>query len=188
MIKRLTWQEDAVLSLRLREDLYSLVQMRRNQLLQFFAVSKSTNTWTGTDLNAEPTLCFRFVAENKLKPLFVEKLKPEHVIPSRLPIERRMLNPVFGNDGEHGANLVELTPEYEVIGARIIKAGLTIADDLDLIYAFELAGMLGDAEKLRRRLIRYFDSGINWDEAKPFLFKDIAPPPPHWQAPASLPA
>ena len=72
--------------------------------------------------------------------------------------------------------------------ARIIKAGVTIDDDLDLIYAFELAGMLGDPEKLRRRLVRFFDSGVNWDEAKPFLFKDIAPPPPHWQAPASLPA
>lgn len=188
MLKKISWTENAVFSLQLRDDLFTLVQMRRNQIMQFFAVSKRVNEWEGTDLNKEKTLCFRFVAENKLKPLFADKLGPEQVVASALPIEKRVLNPVFGNNGDHGANLVELTSDYEVVGAAIIKAGLTMQDDLDLIYTYELAGMMGDPEKLRKRLVRYFDTGVNWDESKAFLFKDIEPPPPHWTASGSAAA
>lgn len=183
MLKKITWQDNAVFSMQLREDLFSLVQMRKNGLMQFFAISKTDNAWNGTDLNQEKTLFTRFVAEKNLKALIVEKLEPEVVKPTTKAIEKRMLSAVIGNNGNYGAKLIELTPEYESLGGAVLKEGLTPEHDLDLIYAYELAGVAGDAEKIRKRLIRYFDTGVDWDDAKGFIFKDIALPPAHWQAP-----
>lgn len=38
--------------------------------------------------------------------------------------------------------------------------------------------MIGAPEKLRTRLLRYFETGVNWDDSKSFLFKGIPLPPP----------
>jgi hypothetical protein len=62
--------------------------------------------------------------------------------------------------------------------AATFKDGLTIEDDLDVIYTHEYVGMVGDPEKLRTRLVRWFDAGVNWDDSKAFIFKGIQPPPP----------
>jgi len=177
MLKKIVWNEDSVFSLQLREDLFTLVQMRRNHLMQFFVVRNSTNEWAGTDLNAEYSLFYIFVAENRLKSLFVEKIETSLVTPSREPIPTLMLSAVIGNAGVHGAQLIELTPDYSSYGGRVVKDGLTVEHDLDLIYRHELCGMYGDPEKIRNRLLRYFDTGVNWDESKAFLFKGIQPPP-----------
>ena len=177
MLKKIRWQENAVFSIQLRDDVFSLMQMRKNGLMQFFAISKANNDWTGTDLGREKTLFTRFVAEKNLTSLIVDQLAREVVRPTGNAIETRMLSAVIGNNGQHGARLIELTPEFESLGGVILKEGLTPERDLDLIYAYELAGVAGDAEKIRKRLIRYFESGVNWDDAKSFIFKDIALPP-----------
>ena len=36
MLKKITWEEGKVFSLKLKEDLYTLVQMRADYYLQFF--------------------------------------------------------------------------------------------------------------------------------------------------------
>lgn len=181
MLKKVTWTENAVFSMQLRDDLFTLVQMRKNHLMQFFAISKTSNDWAGTDLNKVQSLGTRYVAEKNIKSLLVEQLEPMVVIPDCRPIERRMLRAVIGNHGDHGADLIELTDSYDSLDAKVIQRGLTVENDLDLIYSYEMSGMLGDTEKLKARLLRYFDTGVNWDASKEFIFKGIAPPPPHYQ-------
>jgi len=178
MKKKVVWAEDSVFSLQLREDLFTLVQMRRNHIMQFFDVRRPINDWTGVDLNTHRALFYIFVAENRIKLLFVDKLDATQVTPSREPIPKLMLSAVIGNAGVYGASLIELDSDYSTEKQRIVKESLTPGRDLETIHKHELVGMIGDPEKLRKRLIRYFDTGVNWDDAKSFLFKGIPLPAP----------
>jgi hypothetical protein len=177
MLKRVNWTDDAVFSLRLRDDLYTLVQMRRNHIMQFFDLWRADGSWKGVDLGAERSLFFAFVAEQKLKSLLVERVDTDSVRPSNEPIPRVMLSAVIGA-GTYGANLVELTPDFSSYGARVLKENLSPEGDLELIHKHELVGMLGDSEKLRQRLVRYVETGVNWDNSKSFIFKGIKLPEP----------
>ena len=180
MLKKIVWEDDAIFCIKLREDLFSLVQMRKNQIIEFFDIKNFENKWENINLNLEKSLFFLYVAENNLKNIFVQKIEHSFIKPSKHPIAKYMLSAVLGNNGDHGANLVELTPEYESYGAKIVKEKLTIEYDIEILYQFELAGMVGSTEKLTKRLVRYFDTGVNWDDSKKFLFQGIQPPPPHW--------
>lgn len=180
------WCSGTVLSIKLRDDLFTLAQMREHNLMQFFAISKPDNVWAGTDLNAVPSLGMRFIAERNMKTLFVGKQTAATVTPTMQPIETRMLRHLVRPDGSFGADLIDTTPAADVVNATLLKADLDSKHDLAIIYQYELCGMLGDAEKLRKRLLRFFDTGINWDDAKSFLFKQIALPPPHWQPGSAL--
>ena len=177
-MKRLTWKDDTVLSVQLRPDLFTLAQMRVASLMQFFDIRSDDGAWADVDLSTvTPLFCIK-VAENRLKPLFVDVVPVDAVEPNRRSVPTRMIDYRFGGGGDHEADLVELTDSYSNIGADVIKEGLTIDDDLDVIYAHEYVGMFGDPEKLRTRLVRWFDAGVNWDDSKAFVFKGIEPPPP----------
>lgn len=176
MLKKIVWKEDTVLSLILRPDLYTLAQMRSDSLMQFFDIRNDNGVWKEIDLNAIPQLFCIKVAENRLKSLFVELVGVDNAKPNHKSIPNKMIDYRFVKDGNYEADLVELTDRYSNIGAKVIKAGLTIDKDLDTIYSHEYVGMFGDPEKLRKRLIRYFDTGVNWDESKSFIFKGIHPP------------
>jgi hypothetical protein len=177
-VKRLTWHEDAVLSVRLRPDLYTLAQMRQNSLMQFFDLRSEDGSWADVDLTTvEPLFCV-YVAERRLKPLLVAVVPPEDVQPNRRPTPTLMITYRFSGDGDHQADLIELTDGYTSIGAEVVQEGLSIEDDLDVVYGHEYVGMFGDPEKLRTRLVRWFDTGVNWDDSKVHVFKGIQPPPP----------
>lgn len=178
MLKRIVWKDNDVFSVRLRDDLFTLAQMRTNQIMQFFDVFRTTNDWSGLDLNSVRSLFYLFVADNRLKPLFVEKLTQKVVMPSEEPIPKLMLSFTVGENNTYGADLIELTDSYESYGGRVVKSNLSEKDDLKLIHTHELCGMVGDPEKIRNRLLRYVETGVNWDEGKSFIFKGIQPPLP----------
>ena len=177
MLKRVSLKENDVVSLQLRDDLFTLAQMRRNHIMQFFDVHSTKSGWGEVDLNGKPSLFFAFVAENRFKPILVAKVGSSEVVPSRAAIPRLMLSSRY-EDGGFGADLVELTETYDSYPVRVVKERLSIDEDLELIRRHELTGMLGDAEKLKKRLIRHFDTGVNWDDAKSFLFKGVPLPAP----------
>jgi hypothetical protein len=177
MLKKIVWKEDTVLNVKLRSDLFTLAQMRPNSLMQFFDIRSKDGIWDGIDLTNVPTLFCIYVAENRLKSLFVELVPVEKVMPNHRPVPTKMIAYRFGANENHEADLVELTEDYSNIGARVIKTALTIEKDLDVIYTHEYVGMFGDPEKLRKRLVRFFDTGVNWDASKAFIFKGIQPPP-----------
>lgn len=174
MLKKITWQEGKVLSLKLRDDLYTLVQMRKNYYLQFFDLINAQDSWTGIDLEKTDTLFFIFASTKVFKGLAISEPSLETISIDKRPPEKKLLRAIIG--GNYGADLIELTESFETLDATTIKSNLKLADDLDTIYRYELSGMLGDPEKLRNRLINYFDNGINFDKSKEFLFKEISPP------------
>ncbi|MBE8593618.1 hypothetical protein IQK56_23360 [Pseudomonas sp. MAFF 301449] len=174
MLKKIAWQENKVLSLKLKDELYTLVQMREDYYLQFFDLTSNEDTWTDVDLEKVDTLFFIFTSTQALKGLAISEPSLDKIsIDKRVP-EKKMLRAIIG--GNYGADLIELTDSFETLDAVTLKSNLTLADDLNTIYKYELSGMLGDPEKLRNRLINYFDNGINWDKSKEFLFKGISPP------------
>ncbi|WPN57895.1 hypothetical protein [Pseudomonas sp. P9_31] len=175
MLKKITWQDGTILSLKLRDDLYTLVQMREDYYLEFFDIKNSRDEWSDIDLGKTDILFFNFTATKALKTLAISAPPLEKVAADNRRPQRILLRAIIG--GNYGADLIELTDSLEDFDATVLKSNLTLENDLETIYRYELSGIIGDPEKLRNRLINYFDNGVNWDEAKAFLFKGISPPP-----------
>jgi hypothetical protein len=131
------------------------------------------------DLTKVAPLFTIYVAERRLKPLLVASLSAEAVKPNTRPAPRKMMKYRLGEGpgGGHAADLVELNETYESTKATVIKSGLRTPQDLNLIYAHEHVGMWGNPEDIRKRLLRYFETGVDWDDSKSFIFKGIQPPP-----------
>lgn len=146
--------------------------------MEFFDVFRSNPDWQGIDLNQAPIIFCAYAAEKRFKPMITEVVSPEVVQPNARPVRRYMLSSIIEANDKYGANLIELDDSLESIKAKLIKADLDPAEDRQLIYENELTGMIGAPEKLRTRLLRFFDTGVNWDDAKSFLFKEIPLPPP----------
>lgn len=180
MLKKTGCKENDVVVLEIGNEAFTLAQMRKNGIMQFFDIVQPRNAWDGVDLNDGPSLFFIYVAEKNLDSLIVVKLDQAGVIPSSAAIPMVMLSAVFKGAGTYGADLIRLTDQFSSCGAAIIKADLDPRTDLDVIYRHELSGVYGDAGKIRKRLRRYFATGVNWDDSKELLFKGIALPPPHY--------
>jgi hypothetical protein len=180
MLKNVKWSEDSVYSIKLRDDLYTLVQMRKNYIMQFFDIKHSSDEWQGIDLNNYSTIFFRFVAPKGLSRIFSKNISNGEIKPSLLPIETRMLSMDLSQAPNYSARLVELTNQFDTIGAKELTGRLEVPNDLDTIYRYELDGSEGRAEKISKRLIRYFETGVNWDDSKEFIFKGAPLPPPYY--------
>ena len=55
MMKRVSWINDSVISVQLREDLHTLAQMRSNHLMEFFDI-RGNGEWKEVDLTSVPVL------------------------------------------------------------------------------------------------------------------------------------
>lgn len=188
MIKKIPWTKsnspglNTTIVIKLKDGLFTLAQSRENSLMQFFAISKTDpDKWDGTDLNKVLPLFCIYVVDYKLKSM-IEGIFPEGVVPNSRPIPVRMLSFTMdaADDGtiRYGADLVELSENYSSADVRVVKSNLDPVEDLQVIYDHELTGMLGDPGKLSNRLVRFFETHVNWDDQKSFLFKDIPLPPP----------
>ncbi|MBP1127146.1 MULTISPECIES: hypothetical protein [Pseudomonas] len=176
MLKTLKWQKDLVLSVQVEKDLFTLAQMRENYLLEFFDVFRCDENWEGVDLNSAKIIFCIFVSPKNIKSIFSDRAVDDSVIRNNRPVKKRMLSANFDEVG--GADLIDLSDKYSNIDADLVKAGLTLEKDLDLIYEYDLCGMAGSPEKILNRLKIYFDTGVNWDPSKKYLFPGIEPPQP----------
>ena len=92
MLNKIVWRDDAVISVKLRDDLHTLAQMRRNHLMQFFDIRSTDGAWADVDLsNIEPVFCI-YVAEHKFKSIFERWVDAKDAKPSTREIPRRMLS------------------------------------------------------------------------------------------------
>jgi hypothetical protein len=181
MMKKIVWQPDSVISVQQRDDLYTLCQMRENHLMQFFDVRSADGRWERVDLNTgEPLFCIS-VAEQKFKGIFERWVDAADVQPSNREIPRLMLSAEILPLGDEGVRfhvrLIELDDDFESWSAKVVRSNIT-KDDLDLIYRHEMAGMHGSVEKLKKRLVRFFDTGVNWNDELSFIFPGVPLPPP----------
>lgn len=152
--------------------------MRKNYIMQFFDIKNSSDNWNNIDLNNCKTIFFKFVSPKGLKKIFSQKILIDNVKPSTLPIEKKVLCMDLSRAPNYSAKLVELTDQFDTIGGKELKGELSTLEDIEIIHKYELAGSEGNPERITKRLLRYFETGINWDDSKEFLFKDAPHPPP----------
>jgi hypothetical protein len=153
---------------KLREDLYTLAQMRVNHLMQFFDVRSRDGQWWDIDLNAAGPLFSIYVAENRMKPILEAFVTTPSVKPDKRPVPRIMLSaaPIVGSKYKYSVDLIELDDACVCWDVGAIKRDLAPATDADNLRRYELTGMWGDPDELAKRLTRYFDTGVDWHEQK----------------------
>jgi hypothetical protein len=110
--------------------------------------------------------------------MFGHLVPKDEVVQSIVPIQTKFLSMDLSEASDYSAKLVELTDDFDIIGGKELTERLNAVEDIDKIYRYELAGSEGNSDRLCRRLIRYFDTGVNWDDSKEIIFKGISPPPP----------
>lgn len=146
-----------VLNIKLRDDLFTLAQMRENNMIQFFDIARKDDSWSGVDLSAvEPLFCL-FVADQRMRSLIEGVVPAAQVAPNARPTPRRMLSarPIMDQKYRCTVNLIELTETYEPLDALVLKADLQPDTDAETLLRHELAGMVSDPVKLGDRLIRF---------------------------------
>ncbi|HDS0959236.1 hypothetical protein PshuTeo2_31910 [Pseudomonas hunanensis] len=176
MLKRVRWVENSVLVVKLDDALFTLAQMRVNGLMEFFDVFSDNDDWRSCDLNSADLLFCIFVAEKRLKSLFVRVLEEGEVVVNHRPIPRQMLSFEWVAEDTYTADLIELTDRYSSVGARVIKSNLSVDADLDVINSHDFCGVFGEPDKLKNRLKFFHDAGVNWDEQKKFIYPSLERP------------
>ncbi len=177
-MKKLPFNIGDVLSLRLRDDLFTLAQVKLPSYVSFFDIANRDGKWAGVDLSTTPLLFCIVVATTRLKSLVSEKLNHSLVQPDLRPMERLFIKPNLNSRGGYpflGGNLIEIDERGETTQRPVVKRNLSVSEDEDLIRKHELTNMWNDPEAVKNRLIRYFDTGVNWDPHKEKVFPGIAP-------------
>ena len=174
------WDKGNVLSIKLRDDLFTLAQVSVSPCLMFFYVANRDVVWQKVDLNHVDLLFCVAVATARMKPLIAEQVDASGAIPTSLPMPKLVIKPRLNFAGGHafrGGDLIEMDDRGETTGRPIIKGNLSVETDTETIRQYELTNMWVVPEKLRDRLIRYFDTGVNWDPHKELVFPGITAPP-----------
>ena len=176
MPKALKWKPGTSLSLRLREHLYCLAQMHVSPYMQFYDAFSNDDRWEGVDLNTVSPLFCVTVAERRLLPLVERVVGGEEVTPDQRDIPRLMIDPALNFDDGYpfsGGSLVEVDARGETVGTPVVKANLEVGVDDEIIRRYELTNMWVTPDEVSDRLIRYFDTGVNWDVHKEKVFPGI---------------
>jgi hypothetical protein len=178
------WNNGDVVSVKLRDDLFTLAQMRGSTRLMFFDIRSQDGNWNAVDLNqVDPLFCVP-VAVARMKPMIIGKVDASKIVPTNKPMPLLVIKPSLNFAGGHpfrGGNLIEMDERGETTQRPIVKRNLSVEQDADTIRHYELTNMWVVLEDLRRRLLRYFDTGVNWDPHKEKVFPGITPPPPKKQ-------
>ena len=172
MPKRVTWKENALISLKLRDDLFTIAQMLRLPFLRLFKVSNTDGVWRNLDLNKVEVLFCVTVGRVVRQQLSEGKVTDRSVIPSALPFQKMWIDAYVNFDGGFpfiGGKLIEVDPSKDDTTAPIVKDWLLPKADAELIKKYELTNMWG-ADDLRKRLVTYFDTGVDRNELKDKVF------------------
>jgi hypothetical protein len=167
--------KDTLLSLKLRENLFTVCYIVDTAVWQFFDVkSKNDNWYEEKPVTLKPL--FRLYVGRAANSLIASKLNSDEYIFDKEPKEVLWIRPKinFENNGFafKGGDLVSVLPTKDYVDAPVVKADLTLPDDRGLIEKYELVNMWG-ADDLKERLIRYFEKGIDRDDLKFEIFPNL---------------
>ncbi|MTD29416.1 hypothetical protein [Erwinia sorbitola] len=185
MAKRIIWKDGDLVNIKLRDGLYTIGQMLTSPAMRFYNISSVDGVWDNIDLNKVKPLFRVFVGRVINKYLIQGKIKSPTVIASSKPYESYWISPYSIIDGAHykgtrndfpflGGKIIDLGPDgnVSVTQAPVIKEGLTLPQDREIIEQYELDNMWG-YEDLSDRLCRYFDTGVNRDDLKFEVFPGL---------------
>jgi hypothetical protein len=176
MAKRVVWKEGDVVSLKLREGLFTVGQMCRSPYMAFFNVKSADGQFGELDLNQVSFFCVIPVARDFLQRRVEGKLK-QVVAKSDVSIPLLWLSPQRAYAQKfiwRGADLVKIDPQTGDLGMRnpIVKRNFQPRDDEEL-NKYEVTNVRTDGG-LVARLIVSLERGANLDpfRAKVLLGKD----------------
>lgn len=168
----------------LRNDLYTIAQMRNRPVMRFFDICSSEDNWDAPDLSRCRPLFQVFVGMVVQQRLVTRKIAVSTPCPDELPHYwirpySSMDRPFFAGGPEklfHGGRLIDLGPDndHDITQAPVIKHSLSIRDDKDALERYELTNLWG-SDDLRDRLIRHFTRGVNRDDLKFEVFPELWP-------------
>lgn len=165
---RVVWKSSTVVSLQLRDDLYTVAQMLKDPYLMFFYVKHDTDDFSGLDLNREKELFVIPVARDFLQRRGVAKLK--NVTPrSNADVPEIWIRPkiAFGSSYPFkGGDLVRIDPKTGDLGLQneVVKANIS-PDDKDTLSKYELTNVWTDSH-LVPRLMLCLEKSQNIDPLK----------------------
>ena len=185
MLKRIRKIQDGVYTIKISDDVYSLVQHRGNTFYEFFDIfftKPDEKKFLAIDLNNVDILMTRSCASSKLKDFFLRTEKK--IIPNTRPPQEKylsftymiMYNLAHGlqNKEPSASSLIQIknihNGSYEVLIPELNEEA-----DLDSIYKYEFFGMVGNSEYLKSLLIKYVESGILWGRDKALSFPHVKP-------------
>lgn len=185
MAKRIVWKVGDLVSIKLREDLYTIGQMLTSPAMRFYDITSRDGIWENVNLNKVEPLFRVFVGRVINEKLIDAKIKDSTVIASSAPNEPYWIAPYSIMDDGHyhgtresfpfmGGKLIDLGPDGDVsiTEAPVVKEDLSLPEDRELIEKYELDNMWG-YDDLIDRLCRYFDTGINRDDLKFEVFPGL---------------
>ncbi len=178
MARSVTWKEDGIVSIKLRDDLFTLGQMLKFPYMRFFKLKSDEGRWHAIDLgNVEPLFCVQ-VGRVVLQELVAAKVKDRSVLPDRAPLEKLWIRPHINYTPPpvfKGGDLIRVDPGVDDTRAPVVKANLSFPKDREDIERYELTNMWG-AQDLGERLRHFFDTGVDWNPLKAQGF-GLAPRP-----------
>lgn len=180
---RVFWKMDSIISLKLKDDLYTLAQMVNTvSKMRFFNVFRDNDEWGGIDLNGVDSLFCVSVGNVVIQRLGQRRVSLEEVRPGRAPCERFFIDPFENYDGYNlrgeflwrGGRLVDLGEDSLGIArnAPSVIQNLSLEQNRDVIKKFEMSGMWG-ADQILGRLIRFHSTGVNRDPMKEKVFPGL---------------
>ncbi len=173
---RIAWEENGLINIKLRDDLYTIGQMLISPTVRFYDIASKDGVWKAVDLNNVKPL-FQAYALSASKKLAIGKIKEKSVIPSRLPFSPLWIKPHTNYDGSflwRGGKLVDVGTAGKIDDwqAPIIKQHLNLPEDREIIENVELTNHWSEQD-LSDRLCRYFDTGVNRDDLKFEVFPGL---------------
>jgi hypothetical protein len=174
------WVENTLVSVKLRENLYTPGLLKRSPYIWFFDIRCEEGNWKPADFESVNRLFCVSVGRVVLQKLVVKKISDsEMVAPEAHKIPAEWIKPLqntadwkVDNFPWRGGNLIELDPEVGSVDARVIKPSLNVTTDRRVIESCELTNLWGDQD-LSDRLCRYFDTGVNRDDLKFEVFPGL---------------
>lgn len=173
------WEKGAVLSVKLRDDLYTLAQTLRRPYIRYFGIRSPNGLWENVNLNHERILFEVATGRVVIQRLVVGRVVDDSVIPDHRPFKRFFIRPIIklvpGAINYEGANLIDLgvDGENDVTRAPIVQANLTVEHDRDIIEKYDTDGVWGD-NHISDRLCHFFDTGRDIARTKLKIFPDLS--------------
>lgn len=174
MAKRVTWKHNNVVSLKLREGLYTLGQMLGQATMRFYKIMSPDGCWVDVDLNNVEPIFTLFIGNVVLQNLVDKTLSSNEAKPSLSSCERYWIKPKLNFEEGYpfkGGNLIDVGIDGSIGTAQapVIKENLSLYSDRDIIEKYQLTNMWGD-DQLRERLQHWFDTSKDNDFLKEKVF------------------
>lgn len=183
MLKRIRLEDNQVYTIKISDEIYSIVQHRENNFFEFFDIfftKPDEKKLLSLDLNSVPILCTYVLASNKLKNFFVRKetlVKPNERACNRIfhnAFHYMMEGLRQGKTLPEGVALTQLK-SLRGINYEVLIEYLDEDKHINEIYQYNSSGMIGNSEKLKAELLKYVETGEFWSVAKAHSFPNVVP-------------